>query len=70
MKLHLTLTTDRGDFVSQVVVDTPQTDLDLTDVEFSFRNAVANKAIASLQAEAKLAEAIKRYGGMAPRGVC
>jgi hypothetical protein len=71
LKLILTLTTDHGEFVTQVVVETPEADLDLTDVEFSFRNAVANKAIAALQAEAKLTTAIKRYGGvMLPPGVC
>jgi len=71
MKLHLTLTTDKGEFVTQVVVDTPEHDLDLSDVEFSFKNVVANKAIASLQAEARLTAAIKRYGGvMQYGGVC
>jgi len=71
MKLHLTLTTDKGEFVTQVVIDTPETDLDLTAEEFSFRNMVFNKAIASLQSEARLAAALKRFGGvMQYGGVC
>lgn len=63
MKLLLTLTTDQGKFITQVTADIEPEDLDLTPPEFSFKDLLLNKAIETLQAEARLELAAKRFGG-------
>jgi hypothetical protein len=64
MKLVLVLTTDKGQFISQVEVSFPESDLELSSTEFSFRNCIASKAVEMLQSEGTLNSAIKRYGGV------
>ena len=64
MKLLLTLATDQGQFITQVEVQLPERDLDLSAPELSFRHLLFNKALEKLQAEGQLECAVRRYGGV------
>jgi hypothetical protein len=64
MKLLLTLTTDAGQFITQVECSFAEPELNLSATEFSFKHLLINKALEQLQADGKLDAAIRRYGGI------
>lgn len=60
MRLILTLTTDRGEFITQAEARLPESDLDLTPQEFSFKHCLWNRAIEGIQTEARFFSAMKQ----------